>query len=121
MKLSINISEDKELRDVIKGLIKEQIKSVVRNEINEIIKEELSSKWLSLSDREKDARINYYLKASIADCLRNDHNVSQWSHEYINPIISELISDYIKKIDITKHVNLALKEKLKKVIDETNL
>jgi hypothetical protein len=50
MKVNLDIRDDKELRDMVKDMIRGQVKSVMRTDIDEIMKEVVGDKTAKLSD-----------------------------------------------------------------------
>ncbi len=50
MTVKLDLHDDKELRDMIKDLIRGQVKSIMRTDIDEIMKEVVGDKMSKLSD-----------------------------------------------------------------------
>lgn len=116
MKVTLNIENDQELRAHIKDAIKGQVMAIVREELLATIKEELERKVKGISSQNWDYLVKDALKDNVKDIIRNEMNVSQWSDNWIKPIVSSLISPLIIGKDWNKMIDDLAKEKVKSLL-----
>ena len=112
MFVTLNIKEDKELRNYIKDMIRGQVTSIVRDEIKDIVRDELNRKIKGKDNGAFDANIKKEMKSAIVDILRTDHNVTSWNNKWMAPAIIETITPYINKINWEKSLNDIVRERI---------
>jgi len=112
MKVQLNIENDAELRQHIKGTIKGQVLSIVREEFFEIVKDEIEKKIKGTNNIRFDRLLKEAMIKAIKDILREDCGTTNWRDTYINPIINNIVSGYVDNINWTKLVNDLAKEKI---------
>lgn len=109
MKFSINVAEDKELRDAVKELIQGQVKGMIRSGIGEAIDKALNETIPGVQtriDKHLQTFFNYNLDM---------RNLRIMVKEQINLMISLTIRDELAKVDfknlILEEMRKSLKEK----------
>jgi imidazoleglycerol phosphate dehydratase HisB len=116
MTVTLNISNDAELRAYIKDCIKGQILSLVREEYLEVIKVELIRKLNIQDNRTFQRMTEIALKESLSDILRKDHNVTRYGDAFIKPIIEKLVNEAVSNRDWNKMVDDLAKQKVRQLI-----
>jgi hypothetical protein len=95
MKVELSIADDKELRDMIKNMIKGQIVSVAREEINDILKEVYEQKY-DLKDFNMKDVVEREIRKQVSDAVYKIFQTS-WGDR-------DLLKEYARSI-INKKVN----------------
>lgn len=116
MKVTLNIDNDKELRAYIKEQIKNQVLNIAREEFKEILKTELERKMKGLDKAYFERLIKDCMKEVIRDILYKEHNVSNWSVDFVRPSVNERLNEVLDKVDWKKMVDTLAKEKLRSLV-----
>lgn len=114
MKLELNFSEDKEIRDYIKKIIDGQIRGIVREEFIKSTQEEINRKV------EKNPILNsdYEMRGLLKQVISNNTKLnSYYGEKIIKETLLLLVIDYLKKMDIEKIIDTLVKSKTKEIID----
>lgn len=115
MNLKINISEDQELRNYIKELIKWQVISIVRDDIKSTIKEELKR----ISEKDMNIYLRSCLQTIMPTFLRDNFKIDRRNDAFIAPYINEHLNIILSSMnnDIKWIIAKIMKEKLSKIIE----
>lgn len=120
MKVTLNVENDKELRDYIKECINQQVLSIVRDEFLEIVKSEILRKIKSIGNRDFDYLQKTAFESAAKKIILPESGIFDWNDEFIKPLASIIVTDRIEKavkgVDWKKIVDTLAKEKLKSLI-----
>jgi hypothetical protein len=95
MKLTLNIKEDKELRDYIKDMIKGQIMSIARKEIRGLVMEALSDRIKNINTENTESIMKKEIERLV---YRELTGSTGWNKpNYIKEQARILINDVISK------------------------
>lgn len=121
MKVSLNVSDDQELRAAVKDVIKGQAMSIVRTELTDIIRQELERKVKGYSTNRFDKILKEAMKEVIKTALYEKHSVSEWSTAYIQPYVQQIIEPAViqalKRKNWNQMVDDLAKAKVKALIN----
>jgi FKBP-type peptidyl-prolyl cis-trans isomerase (trigger factor) len=100
MKVSLNIENDKELRDYIKDLIKGQVISIARQEIRGIIKEVFSEKHIGSLPESSEQLVREEIRKNVREQLGNSSynspsEVKKICREEVQKILNENMKSFV--------------------------
>jgi hypothetical protein len=116
MTVTLNIENDAELRAYIKEAVKSQVLSIVRDEFLQIVKDELERKIKGQDKLYFDRMIRDSMQNAVSSICYKEHNVASWRNDFINPIVSSLVSASLMHKDWDKLVDDVAKEKVKSLL-----
>lgn len=116
MKVTLDIGNDKELRNHIKDCVRGQVLSIVREDFLEIVKEELNRKLKGVSEFRFESMMKAALTEAIAEICRKEHNVKKWDDSFIKPFVDTAVHNAIQGKDWNKLVDQLAKEKVKALL-----
>jgi len=116
MKVTLNIEQDKELRDYIKDCISGQVKKIVREELMTLVVEEINKKVKGLDKPHFDNEFRICMVASIGKELQKNHNIPGWEQKWVKPIVESIVEKYIKDYNWNLLIDDLAKEKVRKLI-----
>ena len=93
MKLELSIKDDKELRNLIKDMIKGQVTSIIRDELSDMIKEAMEKKLgVSLKNLDTETILREEMRSHIKCVVYN------YGNNYIQNTIKDAVNDMMTQL-----------------------
>lgn len=116
MNVTLNITNDAELRAYVKECIKGQVLSIVRDEFMLMVIEELQRKIKGTSLPNFEAMTKTALREAVTHVLYKEHKVGEWNNEFIKPFVEQQVNKAIAGKDWKAMVDALAKEKVRSLI-----
>jgi len=101
MTISLNLSNDAELRAYVKDLIKGQVLSIVREEIKTTLKELIDKKAADYSEKTIDSLFKDTIKNAVNDEIKKaGWNEANFIKKETRKVINELVVEALSKKNV---------------------
>lgn len=112
--VTLNIQEDSELRNEIRGMIKGQVLGIVREELLQDVKEELKRKVEAMKG---SVNLEYLLKNTlrdlVSDILYREFKIDTWNHDFIKPFVEKRLEAALAGKNWNQLIDTLATEKIK--------
>lgn len=113
MTVTLNIENDDHLRAYIKDCIKGQVLAITREEFLHIVRDEIGRKVKGdVSNSRFEQMLKDALRLAVADMLREEHNVSEWRDEFVEPMVNNRVDHILSKRNFDVIVDRAVDAKI---------